>query len=416
MSISATLPLANPVARNFAALCLFALPFLALLTSFGMDLVQLLFLIGSGWLARHGLARWYAQNWRAVDWIILAFAGYFFLAVGRKIIYGHSWSSLDAPARLLFALSCIGLIAWIKPPIRLFWIGLCLGSLGACLLALLQKFVLGIARVEGFTHHPISFGDMALAMGAMSLCASSSLRHGKLRHLPWLAMLGGFIASLLSGSRGAWLALPLLTILPLLHPSAKAGRLIAGGALAAICLLGVASQIPTTGVAQRLQHAISDVEKYVEKQDATTSVGIRLELWKASWMMFQEKPLLGVGRENFAPSLQELGRSGQLQNSPALSFASSHNDALYFLATGGLLDFSFLLLIYGAPFAFFLRILRSQNKSAQPCALAGVILVLCFIGFGLTDVMFWLMRPTVFYAMMVGVLTGLCLANKEEHD
>ena len=41
-----------------------------------------------------------------------------------------------------------------------------------------------------------------------------------------------------------------------------------------------------------------------------------------------------------------------------------------------------------------------------------MLLVICFIVFGLTDVMFWLMITQAFYAAMVCVLVGFCLAAK----
>jgi hypothetical protein len=54
--------------------------------------------------------------------------------------------------------------------------------------------------------------------------------------------------------------------------------------------------------------------------------------------------------------------------------------------------------------------LKRSGGERAALGLAGVVLVVCFIGFGLTDVMFWLMIPKVFYAMMVCTIAGLCLA------
>jgi hypothetical protein len=181
---------------------------------------------------------------------------------------------------------------------------------------------------------------------------------------------------------------------------------------AALALFALAYSIPATGVAHRIAEAVSDVSLYFAQGNATTSVGIRLELWKASWIMFSSHPILGVGRDQFFPTLQMLAQQGVLPVSPALEFSSSHNDILHFLATGGLLDLSFLLFMYGAPLRIFLAVLNhpeGRSSSAAPVALAGVFLVMCFIGFGLTDVMFWLMIPKVFYGMMVCVLIGFCL-------
>lgn len=397
---------------SLATLCLFALPVMALTTSFGMALLQLLMLLTVLTLGARFLP-WYLQQAREWRWLGLAFAGYFLLSAVRAFAAGPGWAGIDGPSRMLLALSCIGFVGVLRPKLHYFWLGLCLGTIGAGLLALVQKFYVGMVRVDGYTHHPITFGNLALLMGLMSLCALPAWQQSRLRYLPPLALAAGLLASVLSASRGGWLALFLLAPLLLLARGSRQARLVwqglAGLALAvlALCLL------PGNPVTPRIALAFTEVQQYWVQQDATTSVGIRLELWKASWLMFAEHPWLGVGRDAFHSSLQELAARGLLADSPALEFASSHNDALHFLATGGLLDFSFLLMLYGAPLAFFLRYRRGP---AQPCALAGLMLVLSFIGFGLTDVMFWLMMPKQFYVMMVCVLAGFCLACKDEHD
>ena len=101
-----------------------------------------------------------------------------------------------------------------------------------------------------------------------------------------------------------------------------------------------------------------------------------------------------------------------MQKSLSLTNSTPHNDVLNTLVTGGLLDLSFLLLIYIAPFTFFMRTLRNGPPAAAAPALAGLLLVICFIVFGLTDVMFWLMLTKVFYATMVAVLVGFCLVAR----
>jgi O-antigen ligase len=225
-----------------------------------------------------------------------------------------------------------------------------------------------------------------------------------------VGLLCGVLASLFSGSRGAWLGL-LVVLWPMLkygsHMHRTTIRTTVGLVLAA-CVAAYA--LPQTGVAGRMGDAVSDVERYYSLNDSSTNVGIRLELWKASAMMIAEHPFIGVGRDAFHDELQALEREGRLQKSLALIYSTPHNDVLNTLATGGLLDLSFLLLIYGAPLAFFMRTLRHGPPAAAAPALAGLLLVICFIAFGLTDVMFWLMLTKAFYATMVCVLAGFCLA------
>ena len=66
-----------------------------------------------------------------------------------------------------------------------------------------------------------------------------------------------------------------------------------------------------------------------------------------------------------------------------------------------------------APLRFFLR--RVDARAPQfAVALAGALVVLGYIGFGLTEVIFWSMKGSLFYALMVFLLMGFCLNAKEK--
>lgn len=395
----------------YANLLVFMLPALVLTTRDGMPVIQFLMLLALGWMGRERLLACWRAHGRAVRWIAFGFGGYFLISLARLLIYQQRLHTLDGPFRLLLSLGAIGFVAGYRPRLRWFWLGLCLGAVGAGALALAQWLTYGMDRVEGFTHHAITFGDLAVAMGVMSLCALSEFRHTRLAWLPVLACVGGLAASVLSGSRGGWLGL-LLVIVPLLkYGSAVHGRRLVYGVLLTLALCVIAYFVPATSIARRVADASNEVRMYFADNNATTHVGVRLELWKASWMMIVEHPWLGVGRESFHQVLNALHQQGRLQQSPALIYSSSHNDLIHVLATGGLLDFSLLLVMYGAPLAFFLRVLNhpGADPERRAAALAGLALVVCFIGFGQTDVMFWLMMPKVFYSMMVCVLAAFCL-------
>ena len=393
----------------FASAVLFLLPALAMTTTIGLSLIQIVILLAFLWYLPQGMGRYYAEHARTLRWVLIAIGGYFLSSLVRMLLTTPSWQPLDGPSRLLFGLACIGFAGWLRPRAHWFWLGLCVGAIGAGGIAAVQHFGYGAERAEGFTRHSITFGDLSLALGLMALCGLDELRKSRMALLPVAALLFGVMASVLSGSRGGWLALP-LALLPLLrHSRLLYGKLaMYGGALAA-ALFGMGCVLPSSGAAQRLGLAVTEAQRYFSLGDATTSVGIRFELWKASWLMFGDNPWLGAGRRGFDAALQALAKQGRLQESPALTFSSSHNDMLFFLATGGLIDFGLLLLIYGAPLALFVATLRRADRQNHAAALAGVMLVSCFIVFGLTDVMFWLMIPKAFYTMMVGVLIGLCL-------
>ena len=56
-----------------------------------------------------------------------------------------------------------------------------------------------------------------------------------------------------------------------------------------------------------------------------------------------------------------------------------------------------------------------QRLLICPGAQAGMLVVLCFFGFGLTEVIFWSVKGSLFYALMIFMLMGLCL-NAKEND
>ncbi|MYM35774.1 glycosyl transferase family 9 [Duganella sp. FT94W] len=397
-----------------SSILLFALPALALTSKSGLGLVQFLILLV---FLRYlpAVVRAHLQQWGELREVTLAFFLYFLISLLRLVLDHQPLRTLDGPARLLLGLSCIGVMYFLRPRIRYFWLGLCITTMVSAAVASWQVFSGEMTRAVGFTHHEITFGDLALASGLMAACGLAVFRDHRLDKLKWLpvaALVSGLLASVLSGARGSWLALPLpLVLVPLL----TYGRRLYGRRIYTILALVLATMvlacvIPATGVARHAELVYSDMQAYLNGGIASTSVSIRLELWRAAWMMFVEHPWLGVGRDNFDAALHALAAAGRLQPSPALTFSSAQNDLLHCLATGGLLDASLLLMMYLAPLRYFTSELRRPDQGQHSLALAGLVLVTAFIGFGLTEAMFWLMMPKVFYVMMVCSLIGLCLA------
>jgi O-antigen ligase len=98
-----------------------------------------------------------------------------------------------------------------------------------------------------------------------------------------------------------------------------------------------------------------------------------------------------------------------------LALPHLHNDGLQELATGGVVGFALWAAILAAPLLFFARQLRAGMKRPQfAVALAGILVVTSYVSFGLTEVIFWSMKGSLFYALMVFVLMGFCLNAKEQ--
>jgi O-antigen ligase len=176
----------------------------------------------------------------------------------------------------------------------------------------------------------------------------------------------------------------------------------------------VAWFVPATGMQARFGEGVSDIRAWFDGGNVETRVGTRLELWKGASMLIAERPLLG---RDFSACLVRLGdfvREGKL-DPVVLTLPHLHNDALQELAKGGLVGFALWAAILAAPLFFFARELRAGAGAPQlAVALAGILVVTSYVSFGLTEVIFWSMKGSLFYALMVFVLMGFCLNAKEK--
>lgn len=383
---------------------IFLLPAMALTTRVSVGLIEaaiLLATIGYArplWQQRHVL---FGQSHLLIWALLLNLT----VAIVSLLSTGFEGRYMENPIKMVLAVFAIGLILLLRPRGEAFWFGLFAGSFGSTGFAIYQRFVQLLPRAEGFSM-PITFGDIAMAMGLMSLASVQIFAKTRWAVLPYLSFFAGVVASILSGSRGGWLAL-LLSFVPLYsygrHALGRRSLLII---VTSVGLLGAACVVPQVGVRERILDISREITLY-NNGNPDSSVGARLEMWKGASILFIEHPVSGVGRANFNLGLNELIARGKIN--PAMEdYRHAHNELLNALATQGLFGALALIALYAAPLMFFTRQLR-QAGPHRPYALAGVLLVLSYIDFGLTQVMFAHHISAAFYAVTACVLVGLCL-------
>lgn len=391
-------------ATQLCSLTLFLLPAMSLTTQLSVGLTEAILLLAAVACARH-LWQQRADLFGSTGYIGMAIA-FNLLAAGISLAAtGFDPSYLENPIKMLLAVLAIGMVVLWRPQGRYFWFGLLAGTVGALLFAAFQRFYMHMPRAEGFSM-PITFGDLAMVMGLMALASIQQFSRTRWTALPYLAFVAGVTASILSGSRGGWLAVLLLLVPVYVYGRQGLGRRMLLIGVASIGLLGAASVVPQTGVRERVLEISEEITAY-HHGNPDTSVGARLEMWKGAWIMFTEHPLTGVGRANFNPAMLNLIARGRIN--PAIDeYHHAHNEFLNALATEGLPGGLALLFLYGAPLLFFVRQMR-QAGPQRPYALAGVLLVLAYIDFGLTQVMFAHHVSGMFFALTTCALVGLCL-------
>lgn len=327
----------------------------------------------------------------------------------------NGYKRLGRYARFLLAIPLYYILRRAQPNIAVLWWSVCVGAIVAGLAAMdttwWHLWYAQSGRASGSVH-PIIFGNLSLLLAALSLAATSYFArlHKLLIVIPLLSTFMGITGSFLSGSRGGWLAIPALALLFAWYgrDKLKAWQLgMLSLLFAAFC--AAAWYAPQSGVRERVNVATQEIANYFSTHQAGTSVGARLEMWKAAWMIFRAHPVLGVGMGGFSVEKQALVDAGQLD--PAVApFLHPHNEYAAALATRGIIGLISLLLLFGVIGKVFYDIARRPDPDAQRIGFAGLVVVVCFAHFGLSGDTFDRALSITFFTMLVATLATLAPA------
>lgn len=391
---------------------IFLFPFLLLITNFGVGLCSFAFLATALLYRRQG---WPAlmRHLTEIRWVLIAFAAVLAVAALLGALHGAGrLRDIEKPFRMLAAVTVTLTVLACRPSRKALWWGLIAGALSGCAFIAYQRWGLGLDRPGGLINS-ITFGDIMLCMGLMCLAATLDYA-GRSAVWPALGALAGLAGSVATGTRGGWIALGLAALLLVRYGHVLRGRWRKALALLALALMVGTYFIPQTGVRQRIDEGISDVQQYVNGGPSYTSVGIRLELWRSALQLIALHPLTGAGIPTVRAELAQLVADGRA-HPYVLDFDHFHNDMLQVTVYGGVAGLLAWASTLVMPFLFFRRQLRrGRDEHLNAPALAGMLLVLSYFSFGLTEVIFWSVRANMFYAMMLFLLAGLCLNAKEE--
>lgn len=311
-------------------------------------------------------------------------------------IFGGDFGLLERPGHLLrgfliyFAISRLGL------PRGALVAGIAAAALTAAAISLHAALILHEPRVFGFRGHwnAVPFGNFALLLGLLSLLAAAMPRERPgiyLRLTAGVACLGGLTASLLSGSRGGWLSLPLLLpALAWLSPPPQRQRWI--GSIAGLGLVAAIALAALPGARLRLTDAVDEIRGYHANPDAvaamSTSSGQRLAMWTWGLARFREHPLLGFGIANFPRERAAAVARGELPPAvESLKLANVHNELIGSLAGAGIVGAASLIGFWLLGWRYFRR--RLAGSADQRYFAACGLLVLLATGlFSMTEGLF----------------------------
>lgn len=310
---------------------------------------------------------------------------------------------LDTLLRPLWAIPVIFLFIRARLPEGILWFGLAIGAAAAGINAIYEHLTADQYVRAGGATSPVSYGNIALAMGFMTALAIPYFkRHGNAYiAIPLVALLLGLIASLLSGSRGGWIALPaLLFMLVWNYWPSQYRRFAVTSVLGLLLATVIVVLIPQSGVMDRVNDAVTSAELYFEdpEEHGGSSVGQRFELWRAAWNMFLEKPIFGGGiGHSFNDYMREHVAAGEYHPATAVQ-TMPHNTLLDTLALRGLVGLASLLILWGTLAYIYIAAIRTGNMSLRMLGMAGLTLIVSYLFFGLTDSPMEYGAPLVFFS------------------
>lgn len=386
MSLVAPIASSGLLAQRYSCLAVFLFFAISLIVPSGYSVgAALLFLAGLTLLVRP--AQW--PRLQRDDRILLGVFALFFLGWALEILLdGQSSSRFDKPVRILCAMIALFWLLRHPPKPGCFWGGIAAGAIAVGGWSAWQKLVLGIDRAGGFTL-VIQFGNISMLLGMLCLAGAGWAWFTR-RSTAWtLLLLAGFVCglmgSLFSGSRGGWIGAPFVLLLVLFGYRDRMPRhaLSATIVLAALAM-ALLYMTPSMGIKPRVEQAINDVQLYVGQGKADTSVGARLEMWRTGALIVRESPWIGMGGQGMERYIETLAQQGKVD--PFMTnFGHLHNEFVDMAARRGILGLALLLALYLVPLRLFAARLRSGSQATRPYALAGSVLCVSYIDYGLSQ-------------------------------
>lgn len=272
---------------------IFALIFPSLvLTVNRADTVSLALLLIAGVYVglRHGFFREFDRGEKI---LCAAFALMFAVVAACYLLGEHTDTGFHMAGRNLRLLLFIPayLVFRYRTPRGMFvFMGMAIGAIVCAAYAVVMGLFDGnVTRVVGVTGDAIGFGDIALVIGFWSLSpVLAAMRRSSRKRLYWLAalgILGGLLASFLSGSRGGWLAMPVLVVVSVATLAGKSRRTLWRGLIGFVILAILAiAVVPRQLVRNRIVQSIEETSLFFQyhawhnKMDASTGCanGVRL--------------------------------------------------------------------------------------------------------------------------------------------
>jgi len=282
----------------------------------------------------------------------------------------------------------------INLPLKNLLLSIKMGLIIIGLITITQSF-LGYERPSGMMNQNI-FGDIAVAMLFLSIVRVFN-EQPKEQIITLISTVFGMSAIVLSGNRGSWLSVLILSIFYFviiykryLHNNIKY-KLIIFGLLTTMLVL-----ISNT---QTFNKQMFNTEVAIERWSAgniqQSSIGERLNMWISGLKATKESPLIGHGYRN-------ANKAAQKYTDKDIGYTHLHNEYITNLVSAGVAGLLSLLALLFLPMIIFYR--KLKDEKTHHYALMGFLLCIGYATFGFSHIAFGEEHVNAFYVLLMGFL------------
>jgi O-antigen ligase len=346
-------------------------------------------------------------------YFIFSFILYFAIVAISLWWFDGKLRYLDTPSRLLLVLPIFFFIR--KADVSINWLiwGIVLGAIVS---GLIKLDMIGITYLSKVV--TIQSGNFSLFSSIFGLSSLMFIRKGGANvknAIFFIAFIFGIMGSILSGGRGVWISAMLsFGVVLFINPVNWKIRTRLVAILLFFSIFMGAYSMPQSGVKNRVDAALNNVASWVESGKSNTSAGARLEMWKASFMIVKEAPLIGVGEGNYAKYQKKLIDRGEISEAIG-NFSHPHNEYITSLIEQGaigLLSFVLLLLF---PLKYILVTIKQEASSSQQglLAIVGMLVILHYLFYSFTSNVFAHQSTALFFSSMLAIVIGHLACNRK---
>jgi len=367
----------------------------------------LLFLTSIFFLFRQGPTLQLSREDKGLVYVLLSI---FLVSLVAFALQGNELKTLDQTSRCLLAIPILLMLLGQPPKLGALWAGMIVAGISAAVVAAWQYHGLDVPRPTGYMTSAIPFGDISLMAGILCVLAFPwAIKQARYAAYWCVGLIlgcgGGVYASIMSGSRGGWLAVPAVVILTCFcFATRKNYKKFCAGLGVVIAIAVALFSMPNSGLKYRYDLAVYQATQYFQEDDAIgTSVGVRLEAWRAALISIPKKPLIGWGYAEYQSEIEQMAEAGKIY-SYIPKMANTHNNYLEVWLHQGTIGLLALLMLYAVPFVYFYKRFRSPDRTVKILALSGTSLLSSFFIFGLTQVILGRNNGIVFFLLTLVIL------------